>query len=126
MSNHLADFDLVFVTADEFETLALPRTVVQSVVPGDIENTRHGGVWESIEFGEHLTRWGVPPPVEDSIRFTVHSNGSRYHQRVHQSYRTRFGHRRPTRPYEGVPTSYAGQDDPVQELHTKQCSSLLR
>jgi hypothetical protein len=31
MSNHLADFDLAFVTADELETLALPRTVAQSV-----------------------------------------------------------------------------------------------
>ena len=31
MSNHLANFDLVFVTVDEFETLALPRTVAQSV-----------------------------------------------------------------------------------------------
>jgi hypothetical protein len=30
MSNYLADFDLVSMTVDEFETLALPRTVVKS------------------------------------------------------------------------------------------------
>jgi hypothetical protein len=42
MSNHLADFDLVFVTADELETLALPRTVVQSVC--------------ARKYQEHLTR----------------------------------------------------------------------
>ena len=60
ISNHLADLNLVFVTADEIETLALPRTVVQSVCAGTYQ--------------EHSTRWGVPPPVEDSTRLTVHSN----------------------------------------------------
>jgi hypothetical protein len=45
MSNHLADFDLVFITVDELETLALPRTVLQSVY--------------ARRYREHSTRWGV-------------------------------------------------------------------
>jgi hypothetical protein len=31
MYNHFADFDSVFMTVDELETLVLPRTVAQSV-----------------------------------------------------------------------------------------------